>query len=53
MCMELKSFIRCQIIHLLDRTDLFKGNFVYGGKEIVTILQKTHRERQCMAGIVS
>ena len=34
-----------EIMHLVDRTDLFKiSNLVYGGKEIVTSLEKTVRD---------
>jgi len=39
--MEFKSFIGCQkkIVHLVERTDLFKmNNLVYDGKEIVRSL---------------
>jgi len=42
-----------KIIHLVDRTDLFKiSNSVYGGREIVTSLY-IQGQRQFMAGIVS
>jgi hypothetical protein len=43
-----------KIVHLVDRTDLFKIiNLVYGGREIVTSLYSSlEGRRQFMAGIV-
>jgi hypothetical protein len=56
--MELSPLLVVKIIHLVDRTDLFKiGNLVYGRREIVTSLysglEGTDREEQFMTGIVS
>ena len=37
--MEFKSIIRCQIVHLVDRSDLFKiGNLVCNGRGTVRSL---------------
>jgi len=37
--MELSPLLGVKIVHLVDRTYLFKiGNLVYGGREIVTSL---------------
>jgi len=36
---EFKSIIRCQIVHSVDRSDLFKiSNLVYNGRETVSSL---------------
>jgi hypothetical protein len=36
---EFKSIIRCQIVHFVDRSDLFKiSNLVYDGRETVRSL---------------
>ena len=53
--MELSPLLGVKIVHLVDRTDLFKiGNLVYGGREIVTSLYSSLQgQRQFMAGIVS
>jgi len=49
--MELSPLLVVKIIHLVDRTDLFKiGNLVYGRREIVTSLysglEGTDRQRR-------
>jgi len=37
--MGLKPLVSAKIVHLVDRTNLFKiSNLVYGGREIVTSL---------------
>jgi hypothetical protein len=39
---SLNPLFGVEIMHLVDRTDLFKiSNLVHGGKEIVTSLEKT------------
>jgi hypothetical protein len=49
------SFIRYQIVLLVDRTDLFKiSNLVYDGREIVRSLYSSLQgQTEFMAGIVS
>jgi hypothetical protein len=51
----LSPLLRVKIIHLVDRTDLFKiSNLVYGGGEFVTSLYSSlEGQRQFMSGIVS
>ena len=40
--MEFKSIIRCQIVHLVDRSDLFKvSNLVCDGRDTVRNLYYT------------
>ena len=53
--MEFKSIIRCQIVHLVDRSDLFKiSNLVYDGRDTVrSLLQLTGTDRRFMVGIVT
>jgi len=53
--MELSPLLGVKIVHLVDRTDLFKiDNLVYGGREIVTSLYSNLQgQRQFMVGIVS
>jgi len=52
---SLSPLIGVKIIHLVDRTDLFKiSNFVYGGREFVTSLYSSlEGQREFMACIVS
>ena len=52
---DLSPLLGVKIIHLEDRTDLFKiNNLVYGGREIVTSMYSSLQEqRQFMADIVS
>ena len=51
----LSPLLGVKIVHLADRTDLFKiSNLVYGGREIVRSLYGSLQgQRQFMAGIVS
>jgi hypothetical protein len=53
--MELSPLLGVKIVHLVDRTDVFKiSNLVYGGRETVTSLYSSLQgQRQFMAGIVS
>jgi hypothetical protein len=52
---SLSLLLVVKIVHLVDRTDLFKIiNLVYGGREIVMSLYSSLQgQRQFMAGIVS
>jgi len=52
---SLSPLLCVKIIHLLDKTDLFKiSNLVYGGREFVTSLYSSlEGQRQFMAGVVS
>ena len=52
---SLSPLLGVKIVHLVDRTDLFKiSNLVYGGREIVTSLYSSvEGQTQFMAGIVS
>jgi hypothetical protein len=52
---EFKSIIRCQIVHLVDRSDLFESsNLAYNGRETVrSLLQLTGTDRRFVVGIVT
>jgi len=51
---SLSPLLGVKIVHLVNRTDLFKiSNLVYGGREIVLSLYSSlEGQRQFMAGIV-
>jgi hypothetical protein len=49
--MEFKSIIRCQIVHLVDRSDMFKiSNLVHDGKESVRSLYCSLQRRTVYGG---
>jgi hypothetical protein len=54
---EFKSIVRCQTVHLVDRSDLFKiSNFVYNGRETVRSLYcslQGQTDRRFMVGVVT
>jgi len=52
---SLSPLLGVKIVHLVDRTDLFKiSNLVYGEREIVpSLCSSLEGQRQIMVGIVS